>query len=176
MTDRSADGEPDEEQAGGAEPPRLQSTGEREAIPLPLPDGEAGDAPDDPTGSQTAAPGEGDEAGTQPGPMVPAPAPDEISPPIAPEATPVAEGDDVPGPAAPGPELEAAAAAAASSFEPTAGDAPTYEPTAAPPPYAPAGGVSDLTADEPGPRPEMLVGAAFAGGIVMALVLRRVLR
>ena len=47
------------------------------------------------------------------------------------------------------------------------------EATGPPPPYAPAEAVSGLAEPESGPPPEVLVGAAFAGGVALALILRR---
>ena len=47
------------------------------------------------------------------------------------------------------------------------------EPSGAPPPYAPSEAVSGLVEPESGPPPEVLVGAAFAGGVALALILRR---
>ncbi|HEX2397238.1 MAG TPA: hypothetical protein VHI73_03765 [Solirubrobacteraceae bacterium] len=46
--------------------------------------------------------------------------------------------------------------------------------TGAPPPYAPSEAVSGLVESESGPPPEVLVGAAFAGGLALALILRRI--
>jgi hypothetical protein len=57
-------------------------------------------------------------------------------------------------PAEPPPEPEAAG-------EPAAGPAPI------------SGAISAADETDPGPRPELLVGAAFAGGLVLALLLRR---
>jgi hypothetical protein len=47
------------------------------------------------------------------------------------------------------------------------------EASSAPPPYAPSEAVSGLVEPESGPPPELLVGAAFAGGVALALILRR---
>jgi hypothetical protein len=58
-----------------------------------------------------------------------------------------------------------------TSEQPTAWT-PPLDSEPAPPPYAPADAVA--AEDEPGVgHPELLVGAAFAGGLVLALVLRR---
>ena len=46
--------------------------------------------------------------------------------------------------------------------------APAPEPPVAAPPPAEAGGAGPLD------RPEILVGAAFAGGLVIAFILRRI--
>jgi hypothetical protein len=46
-------------------------------------------------------------------------------------------------------------------------------PTPAPPPAAAAEGSSELPFGIPPDRPEILVGAAFAGGLVAAFILRR---
>ena len=47
------------------------------------------------------------------------------------------------------------------------------ESTGPPPPYAPSEAVSGLVEPESGPPAEVLVGAAFAGGVALALILRR---
>ena len=63
-------------------------------------------------------------------------------------------------------------APAGADSEAPAGDGGA-EATDAPPPYAPSEAVSGLVESESGPPPEVLVGAAFAGGVAMALILRR---
>ena len=41
------------------------------------------------------------------------------------------------------------------------------------PPVTPAGAAPPVAAPSPAERPEVLVGAAFAGGVVLALLLKR---
>lgn len=104
------------------EPPRLQDTTERSALPLPLPDSDA--------------------ASQEPAVDEPAPA-----------AEPVAE--------EPAPADKAASVAE--------------------PPGSPNGGAASSPFDAPpfsaapdeGPSPEMLLGAAFLGGVALAFLIRR---
>lgn len=67
-------------------------------------------------------------------------------------------------PTAGGPEFEPAA-------EPAV--APGPDPAVAPGPEPTAGSTSAADESDPGPSPELLVGAAFAGGLLLALLLRR---
>lgn len=92
-------------------------------------------------------------------------------PAVEPDPEPVPEPVSDPDPE---PEPERGPADAADTAEQSAAAwAPaldTGEP--APPPYAPSDSVA--VEDEPGGgRPELLVGAAFAGGLALALILRR---
>ena len=107
------------------EPPRLQDTTERSALPLPLPGEE----------SSAAAPPEPESP--EPAPVDPDPAPADKAPAV--DEPPAVEG----------------ASNGSSSFD----ESPF------PPPFGPE--PSD------GPRPEVLIGAAFAGGVLLALIFRR---
>jgi hypothetical protein len=90
--------------------------------------------------------------------------------------------------AAPAPEADSPAAPAdpptavtpAPADPPVGGSPPAYPPpppepapsdSSATPPYTPAG-ATELAAD----RPEVALGAAFAGGFVLALILKRLAR
>ena len=95
------------------EPPRLQDTTERSALPLPLPDGEE------------AAP---------------------VEEPAAVEAPDVADK----APAVDEPVLS-----------------PNGAEAATPPPFDP------FAPSDAGPRPEVLIGAAFVGGLALALLIKR---
>jgi len=118
------------------EPPRLQDTTERSALPLPLP---GHGAPE--TMAFAAASAGDDEASTEESdavpdvdPEAPAPIPQEPAPPQEP---------------------------------PAAGDGqPDRDPLFAPPAASPE------TA-EGGPAPEVLVGAAFLGGVALAFLIKR---
>jgi hypothetical protein len=57
--------------------------------------------------------------------------------------------------------------------EPTSEAAEGGGESASPPPYAPSEAVSGIAEPESGPPTELLVGAAFAGGVAVALILRR---
>jgi hypothetical protein len=70
------------------------------------------------------------------------------------------------------PPEETQAPVGADSEPPAAESGP--EATGVPPPYAPSEAVSGLVESESGPPPEVLVGAAFAGGLALALILRRI--
>ena len=102
-------------------------------------------------------------------PPAPEPEPEPVAVEPEPEPEPVAvEPEPEPEPAAaePLPEREPVSETFVEpSYEPS--DEPAYEPT-----YEPAGAVA-----APGPplteRPEVLIGAAFAGGIVLAILIRR---
>jgi hypothetical protein len=65
---------------------------------------------------------------------------------------------------------------AAPEAEPAAGrpeTEPAAEPAVAPGPDPTLGSMSAADESDPGPSPELLVGAAFAGGLLLALLLRR---
>jgi hypothetical protein len=118
------------------EPPRLQDTTERSALPLPLP---GAGAPE--TMAFAAASAGDDEASTEESdavpevdPEAPAPIPEEPAPPEEPAAT----GDGQ----------------------------PDLDPLFAPPAAA-------ADAAEGGPAPEVLVGAAFLGGVALAFLIKR---
>jgi len=68
------------------------------------------------------------------------------------------------------PTVEAAALAADAIPEPAGAVAPTPVAVPAAPPATTAGGGA------PDERPELVVGAAFAGGLVLALFLKRLAR
>jgi hypothetical protein len=136
------------------EPPRLQDTTERAALPLPLP-GSQQWAPPEARGEQ---PEDVEQPPTEPAPVEPAepePAPVEPEPePVEPEPEP----EPAPPPAEPDTEPEPAAAAP---------DVPPYEP-------APA--VAGLAGDGAGgarDHPELLIGAAFVGGLALAFLIKR---
>ena len=121
------------------EPPRLQDTTERSALPLPLP---GHSAPD--TMAFAAASAGDEEASTEESDAVPD---------VDPEAP------------APIPDEPAPAADSAS-----AGDGqPDLDPVFAPPAAEQFGG----EAAEGGPPPEVLVGAAFLGGVALAFLIKR---
>jgi hypothetical protein len=123
------------------QPPRLQDTTERSALPLPLPN----------TMAFAAASAGDDEASTEESdtvpeldPEAPAPTPEEPAP-ISDEPAPAAESAE-------------------------AGDGqPDLDPVFAPPAAEQMGG----EAAEGGPPPEVLVGAAFLGGVALAFLLKR---
>jgi hypothetical protein len=134
------------------EPPRLQDTTERSALPLPLP------GSDEPAPAEPEAPAAADP-----------PAPTESS---AADTLPVAGEPDEPEPAEePAPaEDPAPADKSAAVEEPSHGSS---NGSAAPPPYEPpAPALGAATAHE-GPSPEVLIGAAFLGGLALALLIRR---
>jgi hypothetical protein len=121
------------------QPPRLQDTTERSALPLPLPN----------TMAFAAASAGDDEASTEESDAVPD---------LDPEAP-------APTPEEPAPIPDEPAAAAES-----AGDGqPDLDPVFAPPAAERLGG----EAAEGGPSPEVLVGAAFLGGVALAFLLKR---
>jgi hypothetical protein len=160
------------------QPPRLQDTTERSALPLPLPGSEA-----DPPGARQWEPpleARGREAPGDPAPIEPpeegdagredAPAPGAAEPVGVPPAEPEAAAED----AAPEPDAPLEPDAAP---EPDAGQDTT--PAAAPqvPPYEPAPAVADLSGDGAqagGGRPELLLGAAFLGGLALAFLVKRI--
>jgi hypothetical protein len=153
--------EPDDRQ-----PPRLQDTSEREALSLPLP-GDEGDtsqwvppgeegAQDQPAGSaDEPAPVEGAEPATAEAP-VPVEEPE-------PEPEPVTEPEPAPEPE-PEPDPEPPPAA-------TGNGAGGHD--AGLPPFEPAPSVADIGGSDEGLPVEVLVGAAFLGGIALAFFIKR---
>jgi hypothetical protein len=151
--------EPDERQ-----PPRLQDTTERDALPLPLPE----------SGSE-----EGDTAVVWPADE-PAPIPETVAEEPAPgdEPAPVEEPEPEPAPVEePEPEPEP---------EPVEEPEPTPEPPPAVagngsgehdaglPPFEPAPSVAGIAHDEGEGLPaEVLIGAAFLGGVALAFLIKR---
>jgi hypothetical protein len=123
------------------EPPRLQDTTERFALPLPLPGQDEPGAPAAQSGEEDKSPAVEEPAA----PPEPAPEPTEPDP------------DPDPAPADKSPAVEEPAGSSNGS--------PSFQDSPFPPPYG----------DEPseGPRPEVLIGAAFAGGLLLALIFRR---
>jgi hypothetical protein len=75
---------------------------------------------------------------------------------------------DKPANAPPDPEPDEAAPEAEAAAAP-----PGPEPAAAPEPGPTFDSMSAADETDAGPSPELLVGAAFAGGLVLALLLRR---
>jgi hypothetical protein len=146
--------EPDERQ-----PPRLQDTAEREALSLPLP----GDESDT---SQWVPPGE-EGAQDEPAP-VEAPAPVEEP---EPEPEPVTEPDPTPLPE-PTPEPEPDPEPAPEPPPAAAGNGATGHDTTLPP-FEPSASVADIGSSDEGLPVEVLVGAAFVGGIALAFLIRR---
>jgi hypothetical protein len=126
------------------EPPRLQDTTERSALPLPLP------------GSEEPAAA---EAGRE------APAPADKSPAV--EQSPADKSPAVESPADESPAGDPPADGSPSAGEPagSSNGSASFDESPFPPPFGP----------EPseGPRPEVLIGAAFAGGLLLALIFRR---
>lgn len=133
--------EPDERQ-----PPRLQDTSEREALPLPLPDSADEPAPvDDPAPVDEPAPVE---------------EPEPESPPVAEPASEEPE---------PAPEPEPEPEPSPAAVENGAGG-----PDAGLPPFQPAPSVAGIAGgEEEGLPAEVLVGAAFLGGIALAFLIKR---
>lgn len=152
------------------EPPRLQNTAERDALRLPLPGDEQPPAadPDAPATTEFVppepAPGLREEAQAQAA-VEPDPVPDQASEAAAPDLR-GATGKDpvVDEPAA---DLATPAPWPAPVAEPAPQDPPSQSP-----PFGPAATTSGLTEDGAASRPEVLVGAAFAGGLLVALVIR----
>jgi hypothetical protein len=157
--------QPDEQQ-----PPRLQDTSERDALSLPLPGGEGeGDT------SQWVPPGESAEAVAEEPAPVEAPAPVEEP---TPEPEPVTEPEPPTPPPAPVPDPE-------PDPEPAPDPEPVPEPPPAAtgngagghdtglPPFEPAPSVAGIGASSEGPPVELLVGAAFLGGIALAFFIKR---
>lgn len=166
MTERDPSASAEGESAD--EPPRLQDTAERDALRLPLPGSEQPPSEAEPPGAVQATPGE----------ALPPEAPPAAEPVPAPEAAPPSEPPaSAESPAAPEPSGEADAEATRA---PDPAPAPQAEPMPeplpaeafAPPPPPPS--PSDVADDEDsGPPVEMLVGAAFAGGLALAILVRR---
>jgi hypothetical protein len=161
--------EPDERQ-----PPRLQDTTERDALPLPLPasGSEEGDtavvlpaeepAPIPETVAEEPAPGDEPAPVEEPEPD-PAPVenPAPVDPP-EPEPEPEAEPEPVEEPE-PAPEPPPAAAGNGSG-----------EHDAGLPPFEPAPSVAGLAGGEDEGLPaEVLIGAAFLGGVALAFLIKR---
>ena len=151
--------EPDERQ-----PPRLQDTTERDALPVPLPESES-DKADDATvvwPSEDSAP-EGETAAEQPVPVdepapveEPAPADEPAPEEPEPEPEPVEEPE-------PAPEPPPAAAGNGSGGQ-----------DAGLPPFEPAPSVAGIADDAGEGLPaEVLVGAAFLGGVALAFLIKR---
>ena len=141
-----------------------------EAVPPPAPPPLPELAPEAPTGvvpEPLPVP--------EPAAEVPAPEPAPI-----PEPEPVPEPEPEPEPPAPEPQPEPEPVVAEPEAEPAVTE-PEPEPAApepepAPPAFAPAPSAGrDLLAPEGRGlgRPELLVGAAFVGGVAVAIVLRR---
>jgi hypothetical protein len=118
------------------EPPRLQDTSERSALPLPVP-------------------GEEPAAETAP----------EPDPPAAEPATDKSPAVDPPADKAPAANTPADTAPAVDEPAGSSNGSPSFQESPFPPPFGPE--PSD------GPRPEVLIGAAFAGGLLLALIFRR---
>jgi len=143
--------EPDERQ-----PPRLQDTSEREALPVPLPESESDKAGDATVvwPREDSAP-KGETAAEQPAPV------DEPAPVVEPapeEPEPVEEPEPEPAP-----EPPPAAAGNGSGGE-----------DAGLPPFEPAPSVAGIADDAGEGLPaEVLVGAAFLGGIALAFLIKR---
>ena len=151
--------EPDERQ-----PPRLQDTTEREALPVPLP-ASGSDKADDATvvrPIEDSAP-ESETAAEQPAPAdepapVEEPAPADEPAPEDPEPDP--EPVEEPEPA---PEPPPAAAGNGSGGQETGL-----------PPFEPAPSVAGIAGGEGEGLPaEVLVGAAFLGGVALAFLIKR---
>jgi hypothetical protein len=139
--------DPDERQ-----PPRLQDTTEREALPVPLP-ASGSEEGDDATLVDEPAPVE--EPEPEPAPVEePVPEEPEPDPEPEPEPEPVEE---------PAPEPPPAAAGNGSAGQ-----------DAGLPPFEPAPSVAGLAGDEGEGLPaEVLVGAAFLGGVALAFLIKR---
>ena len=134
--------EPDERQ-----PPQLQDTTEREALPVPLPDESA---PEPETVAESPAPID------EPAPV------EEPEPEPAPVEEPVPEPEPEPEPVE---EPEPPPAAAGNG---------AGEPDAGLPPFEPAPSVAGIAGGEGEGLPaEVLVGAAFLGGVALAFLIKR---
>ena len=134
--------EPDERQ-----PPQLQDTTEREALPVPLPDESAPE-----TVAESPAPID------EPAPV------EEPEPEPAPVEEPVPEPEPEPEPE-PVEEPEPPPAAAGNG---------AGEPDAGLPPFEPAPSVAGIAGGEGEGLPaEVLVGAAFLGGVALAFLIKR---
>jgi hypothetical protein len=143
--------EPDERQ-----PPRLQDTSEREALAVPLPAPEAS-ATEPETVAEEPAPVDEPAPVEDPGPVEdPEPEPTPVEEP-APEPEPVEEPEPEPDPEPP------PAAAVNGAGEPDAGL----------PPFEPAPSVAGIADEGEGLPTEVLVGAAFLGGLALAILIKR---
>jgi hypothetical protein len=150
--------EPDERQ-----PPRLQDTTEREALPVPLP-ASGSDKADDATvvwpredsapepepAAPVDEPAAVEDPEPEPAPM-PEPVPEEPAP--EPDPEPVEEPEPEPPPAAAGNGSEGRDAGL--------------------PPFEPAPSVAGIADDQGGLPAEVLVGAAFLGGVALAFLIKR---
>jgi hypothetical protein len=126
-------------------PPRLQDATERDALPLPLPGGDQ--------------PAEHAPAADEPAP-IDKPAPIDEPATIAGGEEPISE--------EPASEPEPAPATSGNGAEP---EIEAGEPS--PPPFQPAPSVAGLAAEDEGLPTEVLVGAAFLGGVALAILIRR---
>ncbi|HVE67794.1 MAG TPA: hypothetical protein VNB64_04360 [Solirubrobacteraceae bacterium] len=136
------------------EPPRLQDTTERSALPLPLPGQEEPQADPAPPEAVAAEAGPEEAGAADKSPAVDEPAP----------AEPASAGFAPPEPAPPEPEPADKSPAVEA---PGASDngSPSFQESPFSPPF--------VDAPSEGPRPEVLIGAAFAGGLLLALIFRR---
>jgi hypothetical protein len=141
------------------QPPQLPDTAERSALPLPLPDREAEDeAKWEPPPETAAAAASLPETGKpeEPAPIEPPeeePEPDE-EPEPEPVAEPVSESEEEAVPE-PGPEPPE-----------TSPESPPYQPAPA------VAGIGDGGQASPA-HPELLVAGAFAGGLALAFLIKR---
>lgn len=169
MTDKTP-----ETDSAADDAPTLQNTSERAALPLPLPPlgGDASGEESAPTEVHAVIAEDPPTETAEPVAVVkelepePEPAPE-------PEPEPILEPEPEPEPAAETPEPEPAPLPPPTPLpEPEPEPAPLpYEPAATAPPAfgsSDAGGTSVLTE-----RPEVAVGAAFAGGLLVAFLLKR---
>jgi hypothetical protein len=131
------------------EPPRLQDTTERSALPLPLPGGDEPAPAETPAAADPPAPTENSAADTLP---------------VAGEPEPEPESE-------PEPDEEAAPADKSAAVEEPSHGSPNG--SAAPPPYEPPSPALGAATAHEGPSPEVLIGAAFLGGLALALLIRR---
>lgn len=158
------------------EPPRLQNTAERDALRLPLP-GDATPPSADPDAPATTefvppepAPDLREEAQAQAA-VEPDPVPDQAAEAAAPDLRGATGKDPVVDEPAADLATPAAAPPPVAEPVPAAGPAP-QDPPSESPPFGPAATISGLTEGASATRPEVLVGAAFAGGVLVALVIR----
>jgi hypothetical protein len=136
--------------------PRLQDTTERAALPLPLPESGTEPVPADepaPVDEPTEVLEPAEVAETPPESPEPLPDPAPI-----PEPDPVREPDPDPAPAPPPAAVEGNGASGAETGLP---------------PFEPAPSVAGIGAGDEGPPLELLVGAAFLGGLALALLIKR---
>ena len=144
------------EQPDDREPPELQDTAERSALPLPVPGSD-----EDTAGQGSPAEGSADE---------PAPIEDpetEVAPADQSDDSPADQADDSPADKSAAVEEPPEAEAPADGDAPAGfGAEPTSPPSFAPPPFG-------AEAADEGMRPEILVGAAFLGGVALAFLIKR---